>query len=148
MTSLQSIPDVTDVQVYPGAGAQILRCDCCNIARFRVPDPALCNINMWLLRLSTYGHRQMNIEDPVRSPVLKHLTARLVLRWVTTWESRVLYVLPFFGALTSGGDNLSLAIKRIGKQRNFRHWAKFTATASQRCERPQSEVLRKAVITT
>ena len=42
---------------------------------------------------STYGHRQLNIGHPVRSGIHKQLTARLVLRWVTTWESLVLYVL-------------------------------------------------------
>jgi len=31
-------------------------------------------------------------EDPVRSPVLKLQTGGLVLRWVTTWESPLLYV--------------------------------------------------------
>ena len=44
---------------------------------------------------STYGHRSVKTEDPVRSPELKHRTGRLVLRWVTTWESRLLYVLYF-----------------------------------------------------
>ena len=44
----------------------------------------------------TYGHRQLKARDPVRSPIFKQLTARLVLRWVTTWESLVLYVLTFF----------------------------------------------------
>ena len=37
----------------------------------------------------------MKTEDPVRSPELKHWTGRLVLWWVTTWESRLLYVLLF-----------------------------------------------------
>ena len=44
----------------------------------------------------TYGHRSQRTEDPVRSPVLKLRTGRLVLRWVTTWEYRLLYVLQFF----------------------------------------------------
>ena len=43
----------------------------------------------------TYGHRSQKTEDPVRSPVLKLRTGRLVLRWVTTWEYRLLYVLLF-----------------------------------------------------
>ena len=41
----------------------------------------------------TYGHRLKNIRDPVRSPIVKLLIAKLVLRWVTTRESLVLYVL-------------------------------------------------------
>lgn len=43
----------------------------------------------------TYGHRSQNTRDPVRSPIFKLRTGRLVLRWVTTWESRLLYVLLF-----------------------------------------------------
>ena len=48
---------------------------------------------------STYGHRSVKTEDPVRSPELKHRTGRLVLRWVTTWESRLLYVLLFYSLI-------------------------------------------------
>ena len=44
---------------------------------------------------STYGHRSQRTEDPVRSPVLKLRTGGLVLRWVTTWEYPLLYVLHF-----------------------------------------------------
>ncbi|KAG9658933.1 hypothetical protein KCU76_g19833, partial [Aureobasidium melanogenum] len=32
---------------------------------------------------------------PVRSAIHKQLNGRLVLRWVTTWESLLLYVLFF-----------------------------------------------------
>ncbi|KAG9584584.1 hypothetical protein KCU97_g10078, partial [Aureobasidium melanogenum] len=44
----------------------------------------------------TYGHSQLKIGHPVRSAIHKQLNGRLVLRWVTTWESLLLYVL-FFG---------------------------------------------------
>ncbi|KAG9593567.1 hypothetical protein KCU86_g7028, partial [Aureobasidium melanogenum] len=39
------------------------------------------------LRLSTYGHSQLKTGHPVRSAIHKQLNGRLVLRWVTTWES-------------------------------------------------------------
>ncbi|KAJ9161214.1 hypothetical protein NKR19_g2479 [Coniochaeta hoffmannii] len=40
----------------------------------------------------TYGHRRLKTRDPVRSPIDKQAIARLVLGWVTTGESLVLYV--------------------------------------------------------
>ncbi|KAG9603342.1 hypothetical protein KCU77_g3845, partial [Aureobasidium melanogenum] len=42
---------------------------------------------------STYGHSQLKTGHPVRSAIRKQLNGRLVLRWVTTWESLLLYVL-------------------------------------------------------
>jgi hypothetical protein len=45
---------------------------------------------------STYGHSQLKTGHPVRSAIHKQLNGRLVLRWVTTWESLLLYVLSFF----------------------------------------------------
>ncbi|KAB5585472.1 hypothetical protein GE09DRAFT_28071 [Coniochaeta sp. 2T2.1] len=41
---------------------------------------------------STYDHRYWRIRDPVRSPIDKPVTDRLVLGWVTTGESLLLYV--------------------------------------------------------
>ena len=46
-------------------------------------------------RPSTYGHSQLKTGHPVRSAIHKQLNGRLVLRWVTTWESLLLYVLSF-----------------------------------------------------
>ena len=43
----------------------------------------------------TYGHSQLKTGHPVRSAIHKQLNGRLVLRWVTTWESLLLYVLFF-----------------------------------------------------
>ena len=43
----------------------------------------------------TYGHSQLKTGHPVRSAIHKQLNGRLVLRWVTTWESLLLYVLHF-----------------------------------------------------
>jgi hypothetical protein len=45
---------------------------------------------------STYGHSQLKTGHPVRSAIHKQLNGRLVLRWVTTWESLLLYVLLCF----------------------------------------------------
>lgn len=41
----------------------------------------------------TYDHRSVRTGHPVRSAIHKQLNGRLVLRWVTTWESLLLYVL-------------------------------------------------------
>ncbi|KAH0146917.1 hypothetical protein KCU67_g12048, partial [Aureobasidium melanogenum] len=41
-----------------------------------------------------YGHSQLKTGHPVRSAIHKQLNGRLVLRWVTTWESLLLYVMP------------------------------------------------------
>ena len=41
---------------------------------------------------STYDHTHWRIRDPVRSPIDKPVRARLVVGWVTTSESLVLYV--------------------------------------------------------
>jgi hypothetical protein len=45
---------------------------------------------------STYDHRTLKIELPVRSAVLKQCTGGLVVRWVTTGEYPLLYVFGFF----------------------------------------------------
>ncbi|KAG9820170.1 hypothetical protein KCU77_g16754, partial [Aureobasidium melanogenum] len=39
---------------------------------------------------------QLKTGHPVRSAIHKQLNGRLVLRWVTTWESLLLYVLFFW----------------------------------------------------
>ncbi|KAG9942791.1 hypothetical protein KCU85_g9112, partial [Aureobasidium melanogenum] len=39
---------------------------------------------------ATYGHSQLKTGHPVRSAIHKQLNGRLVLRWVTTWESLLL----------------------------------------------------------
>ncbi|KAG9945493.1 hypothetical protein KCU85_g7176, partial [Aureobasidium melanogenum] len=48
---------------------------------------------------NTYGHSQLKTGHPVRSAIHKQLNGRLVLRWVTTWESLLLYVLHLLVAL-------------------------------------------------
>jgi hypothetical protein len=45
--------------------------------------------------ISTYDHRTLKIELPVRSAVLKQCTGGLVVRWVTTSEYPLLYVFAF-----------------------------------------------------
>ncbi|KAH8706977.1 hypothetical protein GQ44DRAFT_818229, partial [Phaeosphaeriaceae sp. PMI808] len=44
---------------------------------------------------STYDHRTLNTGLPVRSALLKQRTGGLVVRWVTTGESPLLYVFAF-----------------------------------------------------
>jgi hypothetical protein len=51
------------------------------------------NIIHKFLTSSTYGHSQLKTGHPVRSAIHKQLNGRLVLRWVTTWESLLLYCL-------------------------------------------------------
>jgi hypothetical protein len=55
----------------------------------------LLNISCRNHKSSTYGHSQLKTGHPVRSAIHKQLDGRLVLRWVTTWESLLLYVLHF-----------------------------------------------------
>ena len=45
---------------------------------------------------STYDHRIMKIRLPVRLAIYKHDTGGLVVRWVTTSESPLLYVFDIF----------------------------------------------------
>ncbi|PTB56432.1 hypothetical protein M431DRAFT_375492 [Trichoderma harzianum CBS 226.95] len=47
---------------------------------------------------STYDHIHSKIRDPVRSPRVKRMRGRLVVRWVTTGEHRLLYVSSTFFA--------------------------------------------------
>ena len=63
-------------------------------------DPTSNRLNIkYIIRqdseISTYGHSQLKTGHPVRSAIHKQLNGRLVLRWVTTWESLLLYVLHF-----------------------------------------------------
>ena len=50
---------------------------------------------------STYDHKTLKIRLPVRSAIYKQCTGGLVVRWVTTSESPLLYVFVF--APHSGG---------------------------------------------
>src|SRR6478609_4852227 len=49
-------------------------------------------IYLFVQQLGTYDHRCMKAWDPVRSPLIKHVTGRLVVGSVTTSEYRLLYV--------------------------------------------------------
>ena len=44
----------------------------------------------------TYDHRTLRIRLPVRSAIYKQCTGGLVVRWVTTSESPLLYVFALF----------------------------------------------------
>ena len=50
----------------------------------------------WLRLPFTYDHRSWNTTVPVRSPIFKPWIGRLVVAWVTSSESRLLYVFDFF----------------------------------------------------
>jgi hypothetical protein len=58
---------------------------------FFLPGPARAPLeNKHNLGKSSYGHRTLKTRLPVRSALVKQCIARLVLWWVTTWESLVL----------------------------------------------------------
>jgi hypothetical protein len=51
---------------------------------------------------STYDHRILRTRLPVRSALFKQDTGGLVVRWVTTSESPLLYVLVSLFAIVGG----------------------------------------------
>ncbi|KAH7399616.1 hypothetical protein BKA66DRAFT_168751 [Pyrenochaeta sp. MPI-SDFR-AT-0127] len=59
--------------------------------------------------IGTYDHRTLKTELPVRSAVLKQCTGGLVVRWVTTSESPLLYVFAIFF-----GDSLPSPLRVCG----------------------------------
>ena len=65
------------------------------------PECDLFRTTSSVLRSSTttYGHIYETIRDPVRSPLVKLVRAKSVLRSVTTGESLVLYVFCFLHGL-------------------------------------------------
>ncbi|KAF2849405.1 hypothetical protein T440DRAFT_399427, partial [Plenodomus tracheiphilus IPT5] len=71
---------------------------------------------------STYDHRTLKIELPVRSAVLKQCTGGLVVRWVTTGESPLLYVFlsPFFYLVTMAAATLSSHLLGAAKSGHLR----------------------------
>ena len=60
---------------------------------FVVPGMIKASYYFQKSNFSTYGHSCLRTLDPVRSPHVKQANARLVVAWVTSSESRVLYVL-------------------------------------------------------
>jgi hypothetical protein len=60
------------------------------------PPVTTTTLHVYLSSSSTYDHRFKKIALPVRSAVLKLVTGGLVVRWVTTGESPLLYVFFFF----------------------------------------------------
>jgi hypothetical protein len=49
-------------------------------------------------KIDTYDHRILRTRLPVRSALFKQDTGGLVVRWVTTSESPLLYVFAIFAA--------------------------------------------------
>ncbi|KAH3917176.1 hypothetical protein HBH56_053330 [Parastagonospora nodorum] len=60
----------------------------------------------------TYDHRALNTRLPVRSAIFKQRTGGLVVRWVTTGESPLLYVFAILFALLA---SLPLPVHRLNK---------------------------------
>ena len=52
-------------------------------------------IMVYFVQVDTYDHRTLKIRLPVRSAIYKQCTGGLVVRWVTTSESPLLYVFAF-----------------------------------------------------
>jgi hypothetical protein len=53
-------------------------------------SPSLTYLELKRSHFTSYGHRTLKTRLPVRSALVKQCIARLVLWWVTTWESLVL----------------------------------------------------------
>ncbi|KAH0375616.1 hypothetical protein KCU92_g10104, partial [Aureobasidium melanogenum] len=62
------------------------------------------------------GHSQLKTGHPVRSAIHKQLNGRLVLRWVTTWESLLLYVLQLLLLLANIVKTITL-LSGTGRER-------------------------------
>jgi hypothetical protein len=70
----------------------------------------------------TYDHRTLKIRLPVRSAIYKQCTGGLVVRWVTTSESPLLYVFVFARVwsvqiVTCASVFCSLGVDRRGTRR-------------------------------
>ena len=71
---------------------------------------------------STYDHTHLRTRDPVRSPIDKKVRARLVVGWVTTSESLVLYVFLFLSLLLLSAGYIPLRISLSSKGVRFPGW--------------------------
>jgi hypothetical protein len=70
----------------------------------QIPDQSQSSIT-YFAKSDTYDHRKLKAGIPVRSSLHKQFTGGLVVRWVTTGESPLLYVfvfLVFFGGEITG----------------------------------------------
>ncbi|KAJ9484743.1 hypothetical protein VN97_g8618 [Penicillium thymicola] len=70
---------------------------------------------LFITQSDTYDHRVWKIGLPVRSAVLKPHAGELVVGWVTTSESSLLYVFVLFFMLLVEYDPLS----SLGGKRSF-----------------------------
>ncbi|KAG9685113.1 hypothetical protein KCU95_g12592, partial [Aureobasidium melanogenum] len=61
-------------------------------------------------------HSQLKTGHPVRSAIHKQLNGRLVLRWVTTWESLLLYVLQSSLFLASHHKSTASCVTQLDHQ--------------------------------
>ncbi|KAH6862996.1 hypothetical protein B0T12DRAFT_344246, partial [Alternaria alternata] len=65
----------------------------------------------------TYDHRTLKIRLPVRSAIYKQCTGGLVVRWVTTSESPLLYVFCFLSHISFKQGGLPVACASL-EQKN------------------------------
>ncbi|RAL16644.1 hypothetical protein BO97DRAFT_456369, partial [Aspergillus homomorphus CBS 101889] len=68
---------------------------------------------------STYDHRVWKTGLPVRSAVLKPHAGRLVVGWVTTSESLLLYVFAFVSCLLLVADLHSFRLSKLQPSRRM-----------------------------
>ncbi|KAH0001329.1 hypothetical protein KCU78_g14920, partial [Aureobasidium melanogenum] len=87
------------------------------------------------------GHSQLKTGHPVRSAIHKQLNGRLVLRWVTTWESLLLYVLQsiFVSCLY-----WKTSVHRVWKKYSMDLWWEGTMTKAHAEEEQDSFGRREA----
>ena len=104
----------------------VVHIDCIRMGFECWRKPELLILDMYLLccNLDTYDHRTSTIALPVRSAVLKRCTGGLVVRWVTTGESPLLYVfeiyfcffsLTWVSVLCHGANTSSTSVQDVGR---------------------------------
>ena len=89
--------DIISRVVWSGEseGLCILRLLLCWLGLINIHTKSQTYLYNYFISSSTYDHRVWRTGLPVRSAVLKPHAGRLVVWWVTTCESRLLYVFLF-----------------------------------------------------
>ena len=107
-TRTRTCPNVADIVVVSLPRANFETCLFnTSIPSCNLPLPPRRRMTLFLFLTHTTTGKG-NTQDPVRSPYDKPLTGGLVVRWVTTGESPLLYVFPCFFALV--GNSLSYRV--------------------------------------
>ncbi|KAG9571427.1 hypothetical protein KCV01_g19456, partial [Aureobasidium melanogenum] len=85
-SSVSAVPTTLQTMTKPtSSAASVISSTAAAETAPSATDDAGCTVD-----ISTYGHSQLKTGHPVRSAIHKQLNGRLVLRWVTTWESLLL----------------------------------------------------------